>query len=226
MLGPVSPSPMRLKSRAGASGSAVSPSQIARTDSSRAVQELLDHDRREAEPALDEHHLQRFQRLRLVGRDHDALPGRQPVGLDDSRVAGDRLDPVRHGLDHRVAAGRHARGGHHLLGERLRALEPRSGGARPEAGDAGGRAVVGQARDQRRLGADHDQVDPGEVDLGDHRRVLRDPGVAGRTQHLGVLRGPVERANDRVLAAAPAHHEDARHSDAMKSSIGIAASDS
>ena len=197
-----------------------------------AVEELLDHDGRVAEPALDEHRLQRLPRLRLVGGDHDALAGGQPVGLDHRRVAGDRGHARRRPTSTTAyAAGRHARGGHHLLGERLRALQPRGRGARAEAGDAR-RARVGEPVDQRRLGADDDEVhavgarsDPRR----DDRRVARDPRVAGRAEHLGALRGALERAHDRVLAAAAADHEDRRvlrHSAAMKSSIGIAASDS
>ena len=67
-----------------------------------------------------------------------------------------------------------------------------------------------------------------------------DPGVAGRAQHLGRLRGTQQRAHDRVLAPAAADHEDTRprireailvsesakrfagQSAAMNSSIGIA----
>ena len=61
--------------------------------------------------------------------------------------------PVVDGLDDRVAAGRHAGRRHHLLGERLRALQPRRPRRRAEAGDARRGALVGQAGDERRLRA-------------------------------------------------------------------------
>ena len=60
VLGPVSPSPMRLKSRAGASGSARSPSHSASSGELAAVEELLDHHRLLAEAPLHQHVLERL----------------------------------------------------------------------------------------------------------------------------------------------------------------------
>ena len=63
-------------------------------------------------------------------------------------------------------------------------------------------------------------------------RLRADPGVAGHAQQLRALRRARQRADERVLAAARADDEDAdggfrgAQSEAMKSSIGIAASDS
>ena len=62
-------------------------------------------------------------------------------------------------------------------------------------------------------------------------RVAPDPGVAGRAQHFGRLRRAQQRAHDRVLAAARADDEDPHarsraQIEPMKSSIGMAASDS
>ena len=88
-----------------------------------ALQELLDHDGRVAEAALDQHRLQRRARLRLVLGDHHALAGRQAVGLDHRRVAGDRVEPGLDGLDDGVAAGRDAGGPMTSLAN---ALEPSS----------------------------------------------------------------------------------------------------
>ena len=56
-------------------------------------------------------------------------------------------------------------------------------------------------------------------------RVAPDPRVARRAQHLRRLRRAQQGANERVLAPARADDEDP-HTDPMKSSIGIAESDS
>ena len=81
VLGPVSPSPMRLKSRAGASGSARSPSQSASTESSSPTQQLLHQHRVVAEAALLEHRHQRGARLRLVRAITTPLPAASPSAL-------------------------------------------------------------------------------------------------------------------------------------------------
>ena len=92
-----------------------------------------------------------------------------------------------------------------------------------------------EARDERGLGADDDEVDVlvlGEVrERGDvvdadveGRGVRGDPGVAGRGEHLGRLRRALQRPDDRVLAPSGADDEDAHLERAMKSSIGIATS--
>ncbi len=184
-----------------------------------AVEERLDEHGMLAEAPLDQHRLQRRPRLLLVGGDHHALAGGQAVRLDDRRVAVDGRHAVFDGLDHRVGGGRDARGDHDLLRERLRTLQLRGGGARPEAGEAPRGAGVGQARHQRRLGAGHDQVharldrrggqtlDVAGIRALQHRRVARDAGVPGRAQQLGRLRRARQRAHDRVLAPARTHHE-------------------
>jgi hypothetical protein len=124
------------------------------------------------------------------------------------------LPAVRDGVDHRVGRGRHAGGGHDLLRVRLRALEPRGRRAGPEDRDV---ETVHETRDQRRLGADHDEVaalrggdEPVEVRHRhvDELRVARDAGVARRAQQLGLLRRALERPDDRVLASARADDED------------------
>jgi hypothetical protein len=111
------------------------------------------------------------------------------------------------------ARGGHAGRLHDLLGERLGALQPGGGGRWAEGGDAGRADAVGQAVDQRRLGADDDEVDA--LGAGDGQRLaVDDPGVAGdarvagRGQQLGVLGGAAQRAHERVLAAAGADDED------------------
>ena len=63
-----------------------------------ALQELLDDDRRVAEAVLHEHVHERRPRLVLVGRDHDALARREPVGLQRDGIGRDRGEA---GLDGR-----------------------------------------------------------------------------------------------------------------------------
>ena len=161
------------------------------------------------------------ERRLAVGRDDDALAGGEPVGLHDVRGA----ELVERGLDlgaaggaHR-AAGRHARGIHDPLRERLRALELRGGLARTEHRDAALAHRIGDACDQRRLGADDHEVDEvlvgerrdggGVFDVeGDQLRVLPDAGVAGGREDLvlGLLRP--QREDDGVLPRARAEDQD------------------
>ena len=139
------------------------------------------------------------------------------------------------------------------LAKRLRALQlrgrRRSG---PKRAMPAAAQRVDEARDQRRLGADDDEVDglarapasTSAVDVvdgdGDAPRVARDarrcPGAQRTSGRCGER---LQRAHDRVLAAPPApttrtfdasqppvggSRDRVRHSEAMKSSIGIAIS--
>ena len=162
VLGPVSPSPTRLWSCAVASGQRVRAVDQGEEARLLAVQELLDDDlgaggaERAGEAGVDG----RLGLRRGLGDDH-ALAGRQAVGLDDDGqllrrqvgLGGARVGEaaVGGGGDRELAA--------QVLGEALRAFElgGRLGGA--EDLDPGGREVVGEAGHQRRLGADHDEVD-------------------------------------------------------------------
>ena len=82
VLGPVSPSPMRLKSRAGASGSARSPSHSASTDSSSPLEELLDQHRVVAEaPLLDHRHQRRVGAADSSSAITTPLPAASPSAL-------------------------------------------------------------------------------------------------------------------------------------------------
>ena len=134
VFGPVSPSPMRLKSRAGASGSADTPSQSASTDSSTPSRNSSTTTGASPKRWPDEHVGQRRARLVLAGRDHDALARREPVGLQRDGIARDRGEPVLDGADDRVVGGRDAGRGHDLLGVGLRALELGGVGDRTERG--------------------------------------------------------------------------------------------
>ena len=120
----------------------------------------------------------------------------------------------------RARGRRHAGRGHDVLGERLAALELGGGGGRAEAGDAGGPDGVGHPGDQRRLGADHDQVGlqlrrqrghrgaVGGIDaalLGDRGRA----GVAGRADQRGDRGIGGQRQAEGVLAGTGTDDEDA-----------------
>ena len=240
---------MRLKSRAGASGSARSPSHSASTDSSSPRRNSSTSTGWSPNCRCSIIATSALWAYALVLGDHDALAGRQAVGLDHRRVGGDRRHPLLDGADDPVPGGRHPGRLHDLLGERLRALEPRRLALGPEHRDALGLELVGEARDQRRLGSHHDQVGARlrrgsrERDRvagvgGEPLRLGADAGVAGRAPQLGLLRRAGQRADQtrahghrrrrrgpssaRRVADAP----DRLQSDAMKSSIGIAASDS
>ena len=198
--------------------------------------ELLHDHRKVAEAVGDEHVLERRARLCLVGGDHDALARREPVGLDHGRVAVHRGEALVHGRDDAMRRGGDARRGHDLLRERLRALQPRGGGERPEVAHARGPERIAEAGDERRLRPDDDEVDAGIARRGgerrgiagrrvEHPRVAPDPCVPRHAQHLGRLRGAQQRADERVLAPAGPDDEDP-HTAPMKSSMGIADSDS
>ena len=155
--------------------------------------------------------------------DEDALAGGEPVVLDHVRrvEAGERGVEVAGVVDRLAARGGHAGGGHDVLGERLRALDARRGGARPEAGDAGVAQRVADARDERGLGADDDEVGAPLTGQGDdllagggvgEARVLGERGRAGvaggggEGRHLGVAG---EGEEEGMLAGSGADDQDA-----------------
>ncbi len=88
-----------------------------------------------------------------------------------------------------------------------------------EGGDPGRLESVDEPGDQRRLRADHDQVDAlGRGSRDDSADVLGaeveaasvggDPGVAGRTEQLRRATGPRQRLDDRVLPPAASYDQD------------------
>ena len=111
---------------------------------------------------------------------------------------------------------RHARTGHDLLGERLRAFQACRFPRRAENVDARLAHGVGHARDQRSLRTDDDEVDPLAASECSHGRTVEDVEVDKRSQrgHPGVPRGDVEdvvvtakRTGDGVLAASRPEYE-------------------
>ena len=109
-----------------------------------------------------------------------------------------------------VCRGRHAGSLHHLLRERLRAFDPCRACARPEDGDPAVAQLVGEARNERRLRPDHDEVDPELARERDERGVVvgadgvavgecRDAGVAGSGVQLSE---PSLRDSDQASACS------------------------
>ena len=174
VLGPVSPSPTRLKSCAGASGTTVVAVGEAEQRDLGAVEVLLDHDLRRR-PARQRRAC--ASGLGAVVGDDDALAGGQPVVLDDVRRA-ERVQRVGHlggGRADVRQRGGHPGRGHHLLGEGLAALELRRLRGRAEAGDARARA---RRRRRRPPAGPRGRRRPG-------RRPPRRPGRRRRRRRAG-----------------------------------------
>ena len=81
------------------------------------------------------------------------------------------------------AARRDAGRGHDLLRERLRALDPRRAGARPEDEEAEAAQGVGEPEHERHLGPDHDELDLERARQAEHalRRRPRESGGTPRS---------------------------------------------
>src|SRR5439155_16261638 len=170
-------------------------------------------------------------RLRPRARHHHAFPGREPVGLHDQRVPGlARIEPRarfgRVGVD-RKRRGRDAVTRHELLGEDLARFQAGGGAARAEHRDAERGEIVGQTRRERRLRADHDQIDllpkrelrerpavagRDRYDAG----VALDAGVAGRADHLAHARALAQLPDQRVLSTPGSDDEYAHLTSALE----------
>ena len=170
VFGPVSPSPTRLKSCAGSSGTAVTPSHTANSETSGPARYSSTStgwpDARTA-PAWAT-----AAARSLVTT--TPLPAARPSSLTTygapQRVSASSISAV--GGDPDRAGGRHAGRGHHVLGERLRTLDPGRSGARPEDREPSRPQRVGGPVDQRHLGSDHDQIGRDRCrELGDGDRV-------------------------------------------------------
>ena len=108
-----------------------------------------------------EDHVDRAFRLGERLRDHDALAGGEPVGLDDNwRAAGAHISfGLIRGPKALVGRRRYAVGPAQILGETFGAFEPRGGAARSEGFDAGGFQIVDDARAQRPFRSDDHEID-------------------------------------------------------------------
>ena len=225
MFGPVSPSPTRLWSCAGSRIQKFRPSQRASTLSSGPLEALLDQDRRAlvAEGLPDEDLLDRGLRLGGILRDDHTLARAEAGRLHDAAVLARRDERKRLlGVGEGAGVGgRHARGAHDLLGERLVPLELRTGARRPEddaprrVGEL--RRVVGR---ERRLGTDDDEADllplapAGQSEhvadrLGAGRPEIEEPRVrAGLDPEPPEPAALAQLPGEGVLAAAGSEEED------------------
>ena len=105
-------------------------------------------------------------------RDHHALAGRKPVGLDHDRRAlrahvGQCVGCIG---ETAIGAGRNVELAAEILGKSLGALELRRLLARAECLDAGRREIVDDPGRERRLRPDHDQINRVALAEVDHRR--------------------------------------------------------
>jgi hypothetical protein len=187
-----------------------------------AVQPLLDHDlaagfpESAAEQVVDGS----LGLAKGIGH-HDALAGREPVGLDDGRT-GHSPQVAFRGVGVGEPGKRGCRNpvlGAELLREALGALETRGEPARPEGPDAERGEIVDETRDQRRLGSDHHQPDvflPAQrqdcVVVGDvERDVAAEPrrsGIARRDQERRAERARRDRPSQGMLASARSDEKD------------------
>ena len=157
-----------------------------------------------------------------VADDH-ALPGGQPVRLDDQRLLAAVLDPLLGGAGGGEDLERRRRDAgpfHQALGVRLAALQFRRRGAGAERGDAGLPQPVRQAGDQRDLRPDHHQVrllplrqfhETRHVVGFDERvhdvRLALRAGVAGGADDAAHPRAAGQLPAQRVLPPAVADHQ-------------------
>ena len=168
----------------------------------------------------------------LRGADDDALAGGQAVRLHDDPAllpAQVVLRRLRIG-EALVGRGRDLVGAAEILGEALGAFKLRRGLAGAEGLEARGFEIVGDARAQRRLGPDHDEIDlfalgerqmPGHV-LGrdvDAFGDLGDAGIAGGTEQLRAQGRGRNRPAKGVFAATAADDEDS-HGEALSMVCG------
>ena len=199
MFGPVSPSPIRLKSWAAASGTTRCPSQRAKTEiSSPASSSSITIGPSKAAAAR-----RPSSSCSAVSQMKTPLPAARPSTFT---THGGRATEKRLG---RRNAGR----GHHVLGEALRPLDPRRLPTRAEDADTVSAQRVADAGDERRLGADHGQVGvdaAGEPEQGfgvvrpDGVAVAdrRDPWISRRGVKPGQARCLRQLPRKRVLATA------------------------
>ena len=178
--------------------------------------------------------VKRLVRLPGVRADGYALSRRKAVGLDHDAVAA-RCELVRErarGRERfeRPAFGHPDAGGTgDLAAERLARFDAGGRRRRPERRHAGRQQGVRDPGGQRRLGADHRELDRLAPCQLDQRRAVeridprddadprlgRDPGAARRNDHLVDTRLGGQLPGERVLAPAAADDEDpGRHDEA------------
>ncbi len=139
-------------------------------------------------------------RVRLVhaGGHDDPLASSETVGLDHDRRAtlrDERLGGVRV-LERSMQRRRNVVPDHEGLGEVLGRFELRRGASRPEDAQAGFAKRVDHARSERRLRADHRQIDAFLLREGDE---LGHPGDGDVLQPVFRCRTAVARGDENLL---------------------------
>ena len=157
---------------------------------------------------------------RAVAGHDDALSRREPVRFHD--IWGTKFDECRFDLDHRRRRNRTSRGDtgriHDLFREFLRALDLRGRLVRTEHGDTDRTKCVGNTRDERRFGADDDQLDTLFRGVGGDERTVRrveryrlyhsgNPGVPRGHHNLVSGRVTQQCVDDGVLSGTRPNHE-------------------
>ena len=197
--GPSSPSPIRLKSCAAPSGERAAPSQSAKTETSGPSSSSSTTTRSPSAATASS----AASTSSAVRQTKTPLPAASPSAL------------TTHGaLARSEARGRrHAGRVHHVLRERLRALDPRRRRARPEHGDPAWRSTSATPATSGASGPDHDEVgverrreaeQPVAV-VGAHGMALAEAGdarVARRGVQLG-QRGLRARRHASACSRAP-----------------------
>ena len=189
-----------------------------------AVQKLLEHDlgTRRRRRRAHHHVVDGGIGLGQTRCDHHALAGGEPIGLHDqgcAEFAREFLRRIRF-VEALTARGRDPRRIADVFHEGFRAFELRAASASgPNDGDAGRRQAVDQARDQRRLGPDHDEIDlrsrgrrddAVEVFAADRDAFgdLGDAPIAGRALETVAERGGGNFPAQRMLAPAAADDQN------------------
>ena len=238
VLGPLSPSKARLWSWAPTSGSTCSPSQSAKKLASSPSMNSSITTEAPAAPKRLPASMSRTASIACstVSATITPLPAARPsalttIGAPCAVDVGDRLVDVGEAL---IGGGRDVVAPAELLGEALGAFELGRRLGRSEDLDAGRRKAVGHARHQRRVGADHDEVDfqpLGERHLArdilgadiDAFGDLGDAGIAGGAVELGAERRGRNRPAQRMFAAAAAYHQDS-HGEALTTVCAVGTS--
>ena len=187
-----------------------------------AVEKILDDDSlsRLAKFAR-KHPVYRGVRLVYAHRHDNALARREPVGLDDDRrTFAAHIGSCRGGAGKAgISGGWDFEAGAKLLGEGFGAFEPGRSLAWTENLNSSRRQIVGNARDQRCLWANHDEIDAIRLaKSGDRRMVLyverdvprerRHAGIARRGEQRFQQRARRERDGDGMLASAGAEKKN------------------
>ena len=224
VFGPVSPSPTRLWSCAAPSGSAVLPSHSANSETSSPTRHSSITTEAPASPNARASIIASIaaSASSSVAATTTALPAARPSAFTTTGAPRRRTN-ARAAISIVEAfplRGGDAGGVAQLLGEGLAAFELRGGARRADAGDRCRLHRIGDAGDQRGLGAGNHEVDlvvlregdqGGEIQHADRHAFghLRDAGIAWRAPQLGQQRAGGDRPAERVLASTGSDDQNA-----------------